>query len=166
ERSREKATEAELDKKKRELEEQRAQLADLKTQLKEAKRKLYEQKEADKTGGDLVKARAEVERTASTQLEVVRSELSMALADLAKLRAEAESRGGKRAAAAPASEPRHEAPAVQKVIRELSDADREKITRAEQQSAKDKAKASDLEREATRLKGRPETEKRVYTVTR
>src|SRR5688500_11964350 len=84
------AAEAELEKKRRELEDQRTQLADVKEQLKQAKRKLFEQKEGDKGDRDLVKARADVERNASTQLEHVRAELATALTELQRLKSEAD----------------------------------------------------------------------------
>ena len=68
-------TESELERKQKELDEHRSQLQDLKEQLKQAKRKLFDQKETEKGDRDLVKARAESERQASVQLEVVRGEL-------------------------------------------------------------------------------------------
>src|SRR5687768_2799081 len=62
----------------KELEELKKMLGELKDELKAAKKKIYEQKEAGKSGEDLVKARAEVERQASIQLETTRSELATA----------------------------------------------------------------------------------------
>ncbi|RKH51094.1 cell envelope biogenesis protein TolA [Corallococcus llansteffanensis] len=94
--------ESEVQRKQKELDEQRAQLQELKEQLKQTKRKLFDQKEGDKGTQDLVKARAEVERNASIQLAQTREELSHALTENAKLRAEAEQRGGNRRREAPA----------------------------------------------------------------
>jgi chromosome segregation ATPase len=92
--------ESELERKQKELDEQRTQLQDLKEQLKQAKRKLFDQKEGEKGERDLVKARTETERQASTQLEVVRVELSQALAEIERLRSE--QGGGARPRRAPA----------------------------------------------------------------
>ena len=94
--------ESELQRKQKELDEQRTQLQEVKEQLKQTKRKLFEQKEGDKGASDLTKARAEVERSASTQLEVVRSELAQALAEIDRLKAQGESGRGRRGAPAPA----------------------------------------------------------------
>ncbi len=158
------SADADLDKKRKELEEQKAVVADLRDQLKQTKRKLYDQKEGEKEGSDLVKAREQVERAASVQLEVVRSELAAALAEVSKLKSESESGRGRRPAPAPApvkaAEPAAEKPQVQKVIRELSEADKEKMTRLEAQSAKDRAKAGDLERELKRSRDRAESQSR------
>ncbi|MDQ3265594.1 MAG: cell envelope biogenesis protein TolA, partial [Myxococcota bacterium] len=80
--------EAELEKRRRDLEEHKAQLSEVKDQLKQTKKKLFDQREADKDGQDLVKARTEVERSASLQLESVRAELSSTITELQRLRAE------------------------------------------------------------------------------
>ncbi|MBI3181166.1 MAG: cell envelope biogenesis protein TolA [Myxococcales bacterium] len=160
--------EGELEKRRKELDEHRAALAEAKEQLKQAKRKLYEQKEATKSDLDLAKAREATERSASTQLESARAELATALAELQKLKAEAESRGRRPAsvaAMAPIQVP-PSAPAVQKVVRELNEAEKEKMQRLEHQSQKDRARSGELDREVKRLRGRLETEKRVYTVTK
>src|SRR5258707_15756194 len=77
--------ENELERRRRELEEQRVQVNELKDELKQAKRKLFEHKEQEKDGRGIAKAREEVERHASLQLEEVRSELSAALAEVEKL---------------------------------------------------------------------------------
>ena len=163
------ALEAELEKRRKESEEQRAQVAELKEQLKHAKRKLFEHKEQEKNGQGIAKAREEVERNASIQLEVVRSELSAALVEIEKLKAEAQERP-KRAPSLPPAEaapqPAAPAPAPTRRFRELSDADRERIQRLEQQSAKDRTRAIELERETKRLRGRMETQHRVYVVTK
>jgi hypothetical protein len=161
--------ETELDRKRKELEEQRAALTEAKDQLKQAKKKIFDQREADKTGHDLVKARESVERSATVQLEAVREELAGALAEIGRLKSELEMsrrRGSAPVSAAPEAKPEREQPQVQRVIRELSDADKEKMNRLEHQSAKDKAKAAELEREVKRLKVRVDTDRRVYTVTK
>jgi len=162
------ALETELEKRRKESEEQRSQIADLKDQLKQAKRKLFEHKEQEKDGQGIAKAREEIERNASIQLEVVRSELSAALAEVEKLKAEAHDRPKRspppqpvEAVAQPAAPP-----APTRRFRELSDADRERIQRLEQQSAKDRTRALDLERETKRLRGRLETQHRIYVVTK
>jgi cell division protein FtsN len=189
--------EAELQRKQRELDEQRAQLKEVKEELKQAKRKIFEQKEADKGAQDLARARAEVERGASIQLEQTRQELASALAEVQRLRTEAEARGGRRreqpaaaapAAAAPAAVPQISAPASEPVVatavtvtpaaeaasqdrgqrryRELNDADREKMERLEQTANKERTRAVELEKELRRVKGRTETQQRVYAATK
>jgi chromosome segregation ATPase len=159
--------EGELDKKKKELDEVKKAQADLKDELKAAKKKLFDQRESEKAGDDLVKARAEVERQASIQLESTRQELANALADVQRLKNEAENRGKKRAEAAPAApktdekvEEKKEAAPVQRVIRELSEAEKEKMQRLEQQSSQDKKKAIELAAELRNVKVRIEREKR------
>ena len=97
--------ESEVQRKQKELDEQRAQLQEVKEQLKQTKRKLFEQKEGEKGSNDLVKARAEVERNASMQLEQTRAELAQALTENSRLRAETESRNGPRRREAPAAAP-------------------------------------------------------------
>jgi chromosome segregation ATPase len=164
--------ENELEKRRRELEEHRVQVNELKDQLKQAKRKLFEQKEQEKDGRGIAKAREEVERNASLQLEVVRSELSAALAELEKLRSEANPDKPKRHAPPPPvvvespPQPAVVAPSPTRRFRELSDADRERIQRLEQQAAKDRGRALELERETKRLRGRMETQHRIYVVTK
>ncbi|WP_095959870.1 cell envelope biogenesis protein TolA [Corallococcus macrosporus] len=188
--------EAELQRKQKELDEQRSQLQDVKEQLKQAKRKLYEQKESDKGAQELAKARAEVERSASTQLERTREELSHALVENQRLKSELESKGRRPqpAPAAPAptaapaqvAAPAQEGEAVvaavvpvvattteaapqerrQRVYRELNDADREKMERLEQAATKDRNRAAELEKELRRVKGRNETQQRVYAATK
>lgn len=149
-------SDAELEKKKKELEETKKQMNELKDELKAAKKKLYEQKEAGKGDEDLVKARAEVERQASIQLDHTRMELAQALEQIQKLKAE--DGKPKKAAAAPVAEkPVEAAPAApppQKVIRELSDSDKERITRAEASSSKDRQRLFDLEKALKNSKGR------------
>lgn len=158
--------ESELEKKRKELEEVKKAQAELKDELKTAKKKLHDQRENEKAGDDLVKARAEVERQASIQLDATRQELSNALADVQRLKNELELRGKKKAEAkAPVAgekveEKREPAPPPQRVIRELSEAEKEKMQRLEQQSAADKRKAIELSAELRNVKVRIEREKR------
>jgi hypothetical protein len=155
-----KSAENELDKKRKELEELKKQFGELKEELKAAKKKAFDQKEAGKAGEDLVKARAEVERQASIQLENTRAELATALAELQKMKGD-EGKPGRRsvpvaaAVTAPvAAAPVVAAPPVQKVIRELSEGDREKIQRAEAESAKNRLRIAELEKAMKNSKGR------------
>lgn len=162
--------EGELEKKKKELEEVKKAQSELKDELKNTKKKLHGQKEEAKAGDDLVKARAEVERAASLQLETTRSELAAALADVQRLKAEAENRGRKpkaerteeRAAApAPAAAPEEKKEVViTRVIRELSEAEKEKMNRLEQEARSDKKKAIEAAAELRNVKARVEREKR------
>ncbi|WP_426730358.1 cell envelope biogenesis protein TolA [Myxococcus faecalis] len=187
--------EAELQRKQKELDEQRVQLQEVKEQLKQTKRKVFEQKESDKGSNDLAKARAEVERNASIQLEQTRLELAQVLTENQRLKAESEGKGRRREPQAPAPvaapAPQISAPAKEgesvvaaavpvvpsaeaaredrtprRVIRELSEADKEKMDRLEQAANKDRARAVELEKEVRRVKGRAETQQRVYTVTK
>ena len=177
--------EAELERKRKELEEARQANTELKGELKQAKRKLYETREASKDGNDLAKARAEVERSASQQLDAVRSELGAALAEVAKLKQEAESRGRRpqphtpalapvvpaaapveavaAPVAAPPAAPREE---PKRVIRELNEAEKERLDRAEHVANKERARAAELDREVKRLKGRVEAHNRVHLVSK
>lgn len=183
--------ESDAEKKRRELEDLRGQLNEVKADLKATKRKVYDQKEAGKGDQDLVKARVDVERNASIQLDAVRGELSTALLELAKLRGE-QSMPRRRpvgatalvdANAQPLELPIPTAPLPapvtlsapvapvererpQRVIRELSESDKEKIDRAEHQANKDRARAAELDKEVRRLKGRNETQHRIFTVTK
>ncbi|ADO73588.1 hypothetical protein [Stigmatella aurantiaca] len=201
-------TSAELERKQKELDEQRAQLQDLKEQLKQAKRKLFDQKESEKGDRDLAKARVEVERQATVQLEVVRGELSQALSEIERLRNE---QGGNRPRRAPAPAPTAPAPAAapapvateaagtasgqisapaaegERVVsasvqvtpaaepaaekaprrfRELNDADREKMERLEHTANKERTRSAELERELRRVKGRSDTQQRLYNANK
>lgn len=163
--------ESDLEKKKKELEELRKAHNEVKDELKTVKKKFHEHREAHKAGDDLQKARAEVERTASIQLESTRAELATALADVQRLKGEIENKGKKRAApeapAAEKTEPKEKPQeVVQRVIRELSDVEKERIARLEAQSSNDRKKANELERELRALKGKMDRfqreSKRVY----
>ena len=165
--------EGELDKKKKELEEVKKAQAELKEELKAAKKKLFTSKEAGKEGDDLSKARAEVERQASIQLDATRAELATALADIQRLKNDADNKGKKRpveAVAAAPVEKKEEAPKPQevitRVIRELSDVEKERIAKLETQSANDRKKANELDREVKSAKAKLDRHqrdsKRVY----
>lgn len=170
--------EADLDKKRKEIDELKGAHSELKAELKDVKKKLYEAKEGGKGDADLLKARAEVERQASVQLEATRAELSTALAELTKLKADLETGKGKRrapevapaaapvAAAAPAPAAPVEQVVVQKVIRELNDADKAKMAELEQKAAKARYHEIELERELKTAKGRAESQARQLRETR
>lgn len=163
--------EAALEKKKKELEDVKKAQHELKEELKAVKKKLHEHREAHKSGDDLAKERAEVERHASTQLDATRAELATALAEVARLKADADNKGKKRAAAPveeKKDEPKTEKPqeVVTRVIRELSDVEKERIAKLEAQSATDRKKANELDRELKSLKAKfdrhQRDSKRVY----
>lgn len=157
---------ADLDKKRKEVEELKVSLNEVKDELKHTRKKLFEHRQEDKSGQDLLKARAEVERHASAQLEMVRAELGSALAEIQRLKTEGDSPKGRRPApVAPAPAPT-EPEKVTRVIRELSEAEKEKMERLEAQSQKDRSKAQELDRELKRIKLRLDTQLRVYNVTR
>jgi chromosome segregation ATPase len=54
----------------------------------------------------------------------------------------------------------------QRRYRELNDADREKMERLEQTANKERTRAVELEKELRRVKGRTETQQRVYAATK
>jgi len=163
----------EREKRRREVDELRSTVTELRGELKQTRKRLHDQRELEKGGADLAKARAEVERSASQQLEVVRGELASALADVGRLRSEAEAFRTRRPppaqAPAPAA-PAATAPAVAppppepRRFRELSDTDREKMERLEHLANRERSRSQDLSAEVRRLKGRTETQGRVYTV--
>src|SRR5215813_7105013 len=165
----------ELERRRKENEELKVTVNDLRSELKQAKKRLHDQREEERGGQDLAKARADVERSASQQLEAVRSELAAALAEVTRVKNEAEAfRTRKPAVAAPAPvAPPPPAPAQAPAppeparrFRELSDTDREKMERLEHLANRERARAQDLGAEVRRLKGRAETQARVYTVTK
>ena len=160
--------EGELDKRRKELDEHRRQLAEAREELKQAKRKLFEERESWKEERDRIKARAEAERSASVQLDSVRAELSQALAEIDRLRRETArpARPAPAQIAIPASAPAVEQERPKKIIRELSEADRERMERLEREARKERQRSSDLEREIKRLKNKAETQSRVYVVTK
>ncbi|MGZ3478895.1 MAG: cell envelope biogenesis protein TolA [Myxococcaceae bacterium] len=166
----------ELEKRRREVDELKATVAELRGELKQTRKKLHDQRAGDKDGTDLVKARTEVERSASQQLEVVRSELAGALAEVGRLRSESEAFRTRRPVAAaptpvaapaavPVASPLPPAPEARR-FRELSDTDREKMDRLEHLANRERSRAQELSAEVRRLKGRTETQARVYTVVR
>jgi chromosome segregation ATPase len=166
-----KSAEVELDKKRKEMDALRKELNEAKDELKTAKKKLYEQTQADKGANDLLKARAEVERNASIQLENVRAELAQSLSEIERLRSDKP--GSRRPAPAPVAvelEKKEAAPVekpqvvIQRVVRELNDADREKMARLESDASKARHKASDLDNEVRKLKVRSENGARFLKV--
>jgi len=160
----------ELEKRRREVDELRGTVTELRGELKQTRKRLHDQRELEKGGADLAKARAEVERSASQQLEVVRGELASALADVGRLRSEAEAFRTRRPPPAQAPVPAAPAPAVAppppepRRFRELSDTDREKMERLEHLANRERSRSQELSAEVRRLKGRTETQGRVYTV--
>jgi hypothetical protein len=179
------ALEADVERKRRDADEVKATCNELRAELKQVKRKLHEQRETGKDEQDLVRARTDVERAASQQLEVVRGELAHALTELSKLRSDAEtSRSRARAAAPPAPVPQAtpavlppapppptaaaagEAERSARRFRELSDSDREKLERLEHQANRERTRALEFQTEVRRLKGRTETQHRVWVVTK
>ena len=160
--------ETELDKRRKELDEQRRQLAEARDELKQAKRKLFEERESWKEERDRIKAHVEAERSASVQLDSLRAELSQALAEIDRLRRETArpARPAPAQIAIPAPAPAVEQERPKKIIRELSEADRERMERFEREARKERQRSADLEREVKRLKNKAETQSRVYVVTK
>ena len=141
----------ELEKK---LQEVKATLRETQDELRAHKKKLFDESEARKSQGDLQRARADVERQASLQLEATRAKLAEAEAEIAR-------RDALRGPSSPAPKPRPvEAAPVQRVIRELSDADRERIARIEAQAASSHRRMLEAEKHAQALIGRAERMKR------
>ncbi len=166
------SVEAELEKRKKELEDQKVQLNESREQLKQAKRKLFEHKESERDTRHLARAREEIERSASHQLENVRAELAAALGEIQKLKEGLDASRSRRSTP-PTPEPPAAVAAVPqpaekpaRKFRELSDADRERMQRLEQQASRERTRALDLEREVKRFRARAETQHRVYVVTK
>jgi hypothetical protein len=100
--------------------------------------------------------------------------LSTALAEVQRLKAGPDERNRRRPAGpvrteekpAPVERPPERQEVVQRVIRELSDVERERIARLELQSSNDRKKATELEREVRALRGKIDRihreSKRVY----
>lgn len=163
------SAEADLERRRKEVDEQRAQLLETREQLKQAKRKLFEQKESERGGRDLSRAREEIERRASLQLETVQAELGAALLEIQRLKTDEPARVRRPAAApvaAPAPAPPPPPEKAPRQFRELSDSDRERIQRLEQQASRERTRAGELDRELKRLRGRTETQHRIYVVTK
>jgi F0F1-type ATP synthase membrane subunit b/b' len=177
--------EADVERRRKEADEAKAACNELRAELKQVKRKLHEQRSTEKSEQDLVRARTDVERAASQQLEVVRGELAHALAELTKLRADAETSRSRGRAVAPAVVPQAAPPPVPvpppaapppaaaadaersaRRFRELSDSDREKLERFEHTANRERARALEFQTEVRRLKGRTETQHRVWVVTK
>lgn len=158
--------ESDLEKKRRELEEVKKSQAELRDELKNAKKRLHDARTGEKDGDDLKKARADVERQASVQLDATRAELSSALSEVQKLKADLETRGKKTAPREPVvrdvapEAPRPAELPVQRVIRELSDTEKERLAKWEQQSTNDRRRAAELEREVRNLKARADKQLR------
>ncbi|MBL8915388.1 MAG: cell envelope biogenesis protein TolA [Archangium sp.] len=163
--------EAELEKKVKELGELKKTHSEVKDELKAAKKKIFDHKEGDKAGDDLAKARAEVERQASIQLDSTRAELANALAEIQRLKTDEGKKSRPAPVAAAPVEKKEEAPRPQevitRVIRELSDVEKERITKLESQSSNDRKKANELDRELKSLKAKLDRHqrdsKRVYS---
>jgi len=154
--------EADLEKKSKELSELKKSHTEAKDELKTAKKKLFDLTEGNKSGDDLARARADVERSASIQLDATRAELATALSEIQRMKADADNKGKKRApveaAAAAPVEKKEEAPRPQevitRVIRELNDVEKERIAKLETQSANDRKKANELDRELKSFKAK------------
>jgi chromosome segregation ATPase len=167
-----KKLEAELNQKRKEIEDLRKTHAEQKEELRVAKKKLHDVKEAGKSTDDLSRARTEVERQASIQLDATRAELATALADIQKFKAEADTRGQKKRAPdeAPKAEMVAAAPKPQevitRVIRELSETEKERIHKLETQSANDRKKANEFDREIKSIRAKfdkhTRDSKRIY----
>jgi hypothetical protein len=182
------ALETDVERKRRDADEVKATCNELRAELKQVKRKLHEQRETGKGEQELVRARTDVERAASQQLEVVRGELAHALTELSKLRSDAETSRSRARAAAPsppapqaavaplptvpppapplAAAPASEGERSARRFRELSDSDREKLERFEHQANRERTRALEFQSEVRRLKGRTETQHRVWVVTK
>ena len=113
-----------------------------------------------------------MERHASLQLEATRAELATALAEVQRLKAQSDESRSRRKAVErteekPAEKPPERQEVVQRVIRELSDVEKERIARLEQQSSNDRKRANELDREVRGLRAKIDRihreSKRVYS---
>lgn len=159
-----------------ELKERREETAALKQQLEAAKKKAFEQAEAQKKLGGAVALREELDKVsrrlaearaeADHQAEVARS------AEAARQKAVAEAERSKAALDRKLAEPAPVAPTPPDVAElqarlggELA-AEKDRADKAEARGAELRKKLSEAEKELKVQKGRIETERRVYMVTK
>ncbi len=161
----ERRDDAEQVRRSKEIEGLRTELAVDRDELKAAKRKLFEATQVGKEQDDLARARTSVERIASVQLDATRAELAVAQAEIARLK-----NAALRVPPLVERTPRTDVkptPPPQRVIRELSDADRARIAQLEGQVSAERKRANHAESEGRSIKSRMERMdrefKRVYS---
>ena len=161
-----------------------AELEEAKEKLRTAKQKLHDEKDSSKRSRELDEARAEGERQAESrvqaariELEEVRSELKIATAELETYRA-----GKKKTPPAKAEAPKPEtvkaeapAPEPVKEVRGEAQPSTPRAPSAEETARQEsiqhqlsaaRRKSEELEAEVKRVRGRAETNNRVYLVAR
>lgn len=149
------------------LDAKRREIDELKDRLKDVKRKRHEDQEAARLKNDLQEVREQVEREMEKKLAQAREEAESSKAAMRKLSAEVESLKARRPTPAPAAAPEEAKPAEEKVppaARPLKDEERARLDSAEKGLAKAKGRLEELEAEVKRLKGRAETDRRVFIV--
>jgi chromosome segregation ATPase len=149
------------------LDAKRREIDELKDRLKDVKRKRHEEQEAARLKNDLEEVREQVEREMEKKLAQAREEAEVSKAAMRRLSAEVESLKARRPTPAPAAPPEEAKPAVEKVpqaARPLKDEERARLDSAEKGLAKAKGRLEELEAEVKRLKGRAETDRRVFIV--
>jgi chromosome segregation ATPase len=149
-----------------ELDAKRREIDELKDRLKDVKRKRHEDQEAARLKNDLQEVREQVEREMEKKLAQAREEAEASKAAMRRLSAEVESLKAHRPTPAPAAAPEAK-PVAEKVppaARPLKDEERARLDSAEKGLAKAKGRLEELEAEVKRLKGRAETDRRVFIV--
>ncbi len=160
------------------LDAKRREIDELRERLKDAKRKRHEDQESARLKKDLHEVREEVEREMEKKLAHAREEAEASKAAVRKLSAEVEVLKARRPAPAPAAGPAPaaaapEAPAAEAkpaeeklppAARPLKDEERARLEASEKGLAKAKGRLEELDAEVKRLKGRTETDRRVFIV--
>lgn len=170
------ATQKALAEQRAELREKREEASTLRQQLDTAKKKAFEQAEAQKKAGGAVALREELEKVA-TRLAEARTEAThqaevARAAELARAKAVAEHDRVKTALDRKLAEP----PPVAPVAPELAEvqarlgaelaAEKDRADKAEARGVELRKKLSEVEKDLKVQKGRIETERRVYMVTK
>ncbi len=146
------------------LEAKRKEAEELKEKLRDVKKRRYEEKEASKLKSDLETARAEIEREMEHKLAVAREEAEVAKGSLKKATAEVEALKSRRPVREEKPAEAKAEPAAEKAPREPSAEEKARQDSAEKQLGKAREQLRSLDEEVKRLKGRAETDRRVFIV--
>ncbi len=166
----------ELEKRRREVDELKATVAELRGELKQTRKKLHDQRAGGqgRHGPGQGPDRGRAERVPAARGGAERAGRRARRGGPAPERERGLPHPTARRpapapvaapAAAPAAAPLPPAPEARR-FRELSDTDREKMDRLEHLANRERSRAQELSAEVRRLKGRTETQARVYTVVK
>ncbi len=144
-------------------EAKRREIDELKEQLRDAKRRRHEERESEKFQRDAQRMREEIEHEMEKRLARAREETEEARAVLRKQTAEMDALRSRRATPAPFQAPN---PAEPQEVRRR-EAKPEEVARleaAEKALAESREKYRELDAELKRMRGRAETDRRVFLV--